>query len=143
MKKGIKSASFILFKLCFSFFFFFFLLPGSRSQYISILLPLAADPKHFQHCRKLCERELSYLGKELIDLWVLPVQKLVAFVHSCSAQMPNELFLLETAKRILSLTGFGKPPNWSCRCSEEDEEEGGELTLSLYLKVNKIKPNKL
>lgn len=53
-----------------------------------------------------------YLGKELTGVWVLWVPKPAGFV--CSREMPDELFLSQTAERILSPTGFGKPPEQSC-----------------------------
>ncbi|KAL2295926.1 hypothetical protein Nmel_017456 [Mimus melanotis] len=83
----------------------------------------------------------NYLGKELMDVWVLSVAELVGFV--CSCEMPDELSLSQIAERILSPMGFGKPPKQSCSCLEKGKQERGELTLPLYIKLNKINPNKM
>lgn len=47
-----------------------------------------------------------------MDVWVLSIPEPVGFV--CSHEMPDELFLSQTAEHILSPTGFGKAPKQSC-----------------------------
>lgn len=88
--------SFIPFKLYFNF---------------SFLLSVVCRPEIFPALQKIVSMN-NYLGKELMDVWVLSVPELVGFV--CSHEMPNELFLSQTAECILSPMGFGKPPKQSC-----------------------------